>query len=270
VGEQLAVRGRTGLVHPAAPHTVRWTASSKSQYSRLPDVVWSPDGRCLIDDADGRITIKNADTGQVLRQLPTEPGPDGGPIHVLAWPTPRTLVIESDGVVAHIDTDHGHQRDGVHIVRGINLKAVSTDGTKLAIVEDHLNLVIVDMRSGATAKLDCFAPNLRDVVFPPGDRHVLTSDQTGLVRWALDGRNVVAKTTWREPTWIAADPTGTYVTAVRVSGDIALFDARTLELHCQLTVDGTLQACAFDPAGEHLAVAGSNGLHLFRRWRRRQ
>jgi WD40 repeat protein len=266
-GDRLVVRnerGVAGFMHSAGPGAVTWTTNTKDRYSRLPDAVWSPDGRSLIEGGDGRMKIRGDATGDVIRELRLEPGAGGNHVDVIAWPLPRLVITESGGIVAQVDPETGSRLANVRIDHAHDLRAVSADGARIAVVLNHRHISVVVMGSSTSTTLDWAAINLRDVAFLPGTARLLTSDHGGLSLWEVAERRVAAKVPWKEPTHMSVDPTGTYVGAVRVSGEIALFHARTLERLCQLTVDGTLQSCAFDDTGMRFAVAGSNGLYLFR------
>lgn len=279
-GERLALvgdkRGLLEIVDCAEPGKALWTASAGREYWGDP-VAWSPDGRFLADDNYDSIRIRSAATGEVLRELPIDdadrllPYVSSRPT-VVGWPTPRSLVMASGANVTLVDAEDGREQARIRI-RGAgghttNVLALSGDGSKLAVLRNFRDLIIIEMPGGTPRKVDesrswLHYGNLG--TFLPGATRLLTTSGGRLSLWDISTRKIVAQATWEMPYGVAADPTGTYVAAVAWhSHQVALFDALTLERVCQLTVDGPLQRCAFDSTGERLAAVGLAGAYIFR------
>jgi WD40 repeat protein len=267
-GQALAV------VHVDAPNTLTWTAPA-GPYRLDHDVVWSPDGRHLIHYWGG--PIWDAETGEAVGELPRMPKFQGSRI-VIGWPTRRRLMTSNSytGNVSLIDPVNGHEAS-IRIDKrrggGYDLTA-SADGSRLAFSYHGRGLDVVEIPTGARTVLDD-ANRYDRTCFLPDATHLVSArfgvEEPGLPRqvalWDIAARKVVARTQLEDDAeFLAADPAGAYIAAVSRGlrgGKIMLFDARTLNRICQLPVNGTAHACAFDSAGERLAVVGSAGLHLF-------
>jgi WD40 repeat protein len=260
------------VVHADAPNTLTWTAQA-GPYRLDHDVVWSPDGRFLIHYWGG--PIWDAETGEAVGELPV-PRFHGGRI-IIGWPTLRRLLtfnsytgsvslIGTEKVTIHIDRDG---RDG----GGYDLTA-SADGSLLALSYHACGLDVVEIPTGARTILDD-AARYRRTCFLPDAIHLVSTHSVAneprqpycLTLWDFAAGAIVAQTQLEDDVrFFAADPAGAYIAAVSGrfgQGKIALFDTRTLKRVCQIPVNGTTRACAFDSAGERLAVVGSAGLYLF-------
>lgn len=274
-GELLAVvsekREVLEVVNWAEPGRVIWAASTAREYWEHP-VVWSPDGRFLVDDDENRIRIRDAATGEIVREMPA--GHDDGNRNspgVIRWPAPRLLMTSSSSGVALIDAENGREHASVPTRQAgdhmVNLLAVTADGSKLAVLRNLKELTVIDVPTGMHTTVDDshFWLHYGSLgTFLPASASLLTTSGNELALWDIASRRIVAQTAWTMPYGIAADPDGAYIAAVNwQSHKIALFGARTLERLCELTVDGAVQRCAFDSSGQRLAVVGMAGLYLF-------
>jgi WD40 repeat protein len=265
-GPLLAVTRRGGpalrIVDADAPDALAWP-------DELPvrgPVAWSPDGRFLADN-HGPIAIRDAATGQIIRELPAEAG--YGHRTVVSWPTQKRLLTLVDFYedASLIDAVSGKTDVSVTIDRlgreGGPVTA-SPDGSRIAVSYDSGGLDIVEMDTEARTILDdsgCYGYTC----FVPGDRYLAAIARTDeVILWDFTVPKVIARQPCEDARRVAADPAGKHVAAVTQPGKIILFDARTLDRICQIPVSGTAKDCAFDSTGRRLAVAGSAGLYLFR------
>ncbi|HEV7649072.1 MAG TPA: NB-ARC domain-containing protein [Actinophytocola sp.] len=284
-GKRLAVVAENGVltvVPTDAPGTVAWTRAHNDaqtvtgKYDHyFVTVVWSPDGRFLAHDSCSNraedtdeaepIRIRDAETGEIVRELPAKAGHE---TRIIGWPTPRRLMTyTSDGIVSLIDAKNGEEEASVDVSRagrGGHSFSTSADGSLVAVQRPDAGVDVIEMPTGTRTGLEDTTAYW-DTCFLPDTAHLVGSRLGGELRlWDIPARKVVARTQWDVAYRVAADPVGAYVAAISGPGKIALFDARTLERVCQLVVDGTAIRCAFDSTGERLAVAGSAGLYLFR------
>jgi WD40 repeat protein len=85
-----------------------------------------------------------------------------------------------------------------------------------------------------------------------------------LRRGAKPAGDIAKSVVWQTPRCLAVDPAGAYLAAASETGHITLLDLQTLDHVCEIRIDEAAQACAFDPHGAQLAVAGLKGIYLFR------
>jgi WD40 repeat protein len=265
-GRLLAVTGVGGcalrVVDAEAPDSSAWPDEPVNPGP----VAWSPDGRFLVDN-HGPIAIRDAATGEIIRELPAEDG--FGRRTIVSWPAQERLMalVSFYETVSLIDVGSGRSDVSVSIDRdgrGHGPVTASPDGSMIAVSLAPEGLDVVEMGTGARVILDD-SERYWYTCFVPGGRYLAASARTGeVVLWDITVPKVIARQRCEDAYWVAADPTGRFVAVVTWYGKIALFGARTLERICEIAVRGTTTHCDFDSAGEHLAVAGSAGLFLFR------
>lgn len=156
----------------------------------------------VADGDDASVKVFDGTTHQLIKTIPTRPGPDAG----VYDPTTRIFYIGSGGKVAHSDTSTISEIDvdSLRVVRNIpvastNLESMVIDHpthTLYVNMRDKKLIGLVDLRSGDVRTWSIPGLNLNTpLAYDQGDHRLFVGARKPGILYVLDSRsgNVIAK-----------------------------------------------------------------------------